>query len=97
MGFVSLLFSTVSLLFLNDTMQDIESPEHYQEMMHQIFKEAATLRVPMLVCISDKVRPDESLSPVPGAIGDAKTQAFVSDCRHSVGIDKRKPQKLYYL
>jgi hypothetical protein len=35
-------FSTVSLLFLNDTMQDIESPEHYQEKMHQILKEART-------------------------------------------------------
>jgi len=44
----------------------------------------------MILSISDKVRPDKSLSPMSDAIGDPKTQAFVSDFRHSTRSEPNK-------
>jgi ribonucleotide monophosphatase NagD (HAD superfamily) len=47
-----------------------QSSGEYQEKLDDILTAAAKLRLPMLICNPDKVRPDESLSPMPGAIGD---------------------------
>jgi len=49
---------------------DGQSSGQYQEKLDEILTAAAKLRIPMLICNPDKVRPDESLSPMPGAIGD---------------------------
>jgi len=54
-----------------DTVYKKESPVKYDERLAEILKEAATYQIPMLVCNPDKVRPDEGLPPMPGAIGDA--------------------------
>jgi len=42
----------------------------YWRVMEEDMAKAAKRKVPMLVCNPDKVRPDEGLPPMPGAIGD---------------------------
>jgi len=67
---------TFTIVSGNAVISKDNSPELYQEKLHHILNEAAKLRIPMLICNSDKVRPDESLSPMPGAIGDAYVEAL---------------------
>lgn len=45
--------------------------EYYDKMLDVTLKKAASKKIPMLVTNPDKVRPDEGLPPMPGAIGDA--------------------------
>jgi HAD superfamily hydrolase (TIGR01459 family) len=45
--------------------------ETYNDNMSWILTVAAERRLPMLITNPDRVRPDEDLSPMPGAIGDA--------------------------
>mmetsp|Transcript_37912 Transcript_37912/g.53446 ORF Transcript_37912/g.53446 Transcript_37912/m.53446 type:complete len:231 (-) Transcript_37912:109-801(-) len=52
------------------TVQKNESEENYFEVLKDSLKVAAERKVPMLVCNPDKVRPDEGLPPMPGAIAD---------------------------
>lgn len=42
----------------------------YWRVMEESLTVAAQRKLPMLVCNPDKVRPDEGLPPMPGAIGD---------------------------
>jgi ribonucleotide monophosphatase NagD (HAD superfamily) len=42
----------------------------YWKVMEESLTIAAAKKLPMLVCNPDKVRPDEGLPPMPGAIGD---------------------------
>lgn len=45
--------------------------EEYFRVLDESLQQAATKKIPMLVSNPDKVRPDEGLPPMPGAIGDA--------------------------
>jgi len=61
---------------LNDGIPDnVISKKQDEEMYFQCMEKtlliAAERRIPMLVSNPDKVRPDEGLPPMPGAIGDA--------------------------
>lgn len=48
-----------------------DGEEAYFATHDDVLRAAAALRIPMLVSNPDKVRPDEGLPPMPGAIGDA--------------------------
>jgi len=48
-----------------------ENEAEYWKVMERAMACAARDKLPMLVCNPDKVRPDEGLPPMPGAIGDA--------------------------
>lgn len=60
---------------LNDGSGNVISKNHdvshYNEMLEITLKKAASKKIPMLVTNPDRVRPDEGLPPMPGAIGDA--------------------------
>jgi len=60
---------------INDGSENIISKlndeKAYNNALEKTLKFAAERRVPMLVTNPDKVRPDESLSPMPGALADA--------------------------
>jgi ribonucleotide monophosphatase NagD (HAD superfamily) len=43
---------------------------NYNSILYETLKTAARRKIPMLVTNPDKVRPDEGLPPMPGAIGD---------------------------
>mmetsp|Transcript_29294 Transcript_29294/g.44326 ORF Transcript_29294/g.44326 Transcript_29294/m.44326 type:complete len:364 (+) Transcript_29294:182-1273(+) len=47
-----------------------ENENEYDKILRKSLEVAAGRRIPMLVCNPDKVRPDEGLPPMPGAIGD---------------------------
>jgi HAD superfamily hydrolase (TIGR01459 family) len=48
-----------------------DDAEQYNQMLAVTLKKAASKKIPMLVTNPDRVRPDEGLPPMPGAIGDA--------------------------
>lgn len=48
----------------------------YFAILNESLKQAADRKIPMLVSNPDKVRPDEGLPPMPGAIGDAYEQVL---------------------
>lgn len=47
-----------------------ENKHEYDKVLKESLVAAAERQIPMLVCNPDKVRPDEGLPPMPGAIGD---------------------------
>ena len=53
-----------------------QSAQVYKEKLDHVLCEAAKLNIPMFICNPDKVRPDEGLPPMPGAIGDAYVEAL---------------------
>lgn len=64
---------------LNDGVDVIaknDDEEKYDRTLEEILSQAALRKVPMLVCNPDKVRPDEGLPPMPGAIGDLYEDAL---------------------
>lgn len=80
------------------------SSDEYHEKLDDVLTVAAKLRLPMLICNPDKVRPDESLSPMPGAIGDKyvkKLQLFssvsLSDAQCLVKRIGKPYQEIYHL
>jgi HAD superfamily hydrolase (TIGR01450 family) len=48
-----------------------DDEDKYFRVLQESLSKAASLKIPMLVSNPDKVRPDEGLPPMPGAIGDA--------------------------
>ena len=61
-----------------------DDEDNYFRVLEQSLKIAAERRVPMLVTNPDKVRPDEGLPPMPGAIGDSYEdllKAVISDSK----------------
>jgi len=55
-----------------------DGEEAYFAALDEALKAAAKRGVPMLVTNPDRVRPDEGLPPMPGAIGDAYERALLS-------------------
>ena len=53
--------------------------EEYFRVLNQSLEIAAERKVPMLVTNPDKVRPDEGLPPMPGAIGDSYENVLGDD------------------
>lgn len=53
------------------TVDKHDSEDEYNRILQESLQEGAARKVPMLVSNPDKVRPDEGLPPMPGAIGDA--------------------------
>ena len=56
-----------------------ENEAEYWKVMEESMFKAAQRKLPMLVANPDKVRPDEGLPPMPGAIGDTY-ERFVWTC-----------------
>lgn len=57
---------------VNDGSQLIhkrDDPRMYEEKLQETLNEAAKLKIPMLVCNPDKVRPDAERPPMPGRLG----------------------------
>jgi len=48
-----------------------DNEDEYFRVLNESLAKAAATKIPMLVSNPDKVRPDEGLPPMPGAIGDA--------------------------
>lgn len=59
-----------------DQVSKLENPELYDFILENSLKVAASRQLPMLVTNPDKVRPDEGLPPMPGALGDAYEQSW---------------------
>ena len=57
----------------------------YWRVMEEAMSKAAQRKVPMLVTNPDKVRPDEGLPPMPGAIGDTYERFVWTHHCHPVG------------
>eukprot|EP00816_Leptocylindrus_hargravesii_P000835 CAMPEP_0196828166 /NCGR_PEP_ID=MMETSP1362-20130617/94540_1 /TAXON_ID=163516 /ORGANISM="Leptocylindrus danicus, Strain CCMP1856" /LENGTH=371 /DNA_ID=CAMNT_0042208835 /DNA_START=92 /DNA_END=1204 /DNA_ORIENTATION=- len=86
---------------INDGCGDVvdknEDAEQYDQMLAETLAIAAKRRIPMLVSNPDKVRPDEGLPPMPGAIAD-QYEAALGGGQTATDLVKRigKPFKEVY-
>jgi ribonucleotide monophosphatase NagD (HAD superfamily) len=55
-----------------------DDESEYDRILYETLKIAAHRKIPMLVTNPDKVRPDEGLPPMPGAIGDIYAEMLES-------------------
>ena len=62
-----------------------ENEAEYWKVMEDSMLKAAQRKLPMIVCNPDKVRPDEGLPPMPGAIGDTYERFVWTTHCHPVG------------
>jgi len=62
-----------------------ENAENYQKRLEEVLEQAARLNTPMFICNPDKVRPDEGLPPMPGALGDGYVETLQ---RHGLSISE---------
>lgn len=56
-----------------------EDQDQYFQVLEKMLEQASKKKIPMLVTNPDKVRPDEGLPPMPGAIGDAYEKYLKED------------------
>jgi HAD superfamily hydrolase (TIGR01459 family) len=68
--------------------------QEYNTALSEILQEAAKRQIPMLVCNPDKVRPDEGLPPMPGAIGDAYVKELVKHQNQQTMMSQRDAEAL---
>ena len=70
---------TFTLLDGHSTVKKKDGEKTYFQLLDEALCTAAFRKIPMLVSNPDKVRPDEGLPPMPGAIGDAYEAKLMGD------------------
>lgn len=68
----------------NTVVKKENDEEEYFRVLNESLAKAADKKIPMLVSNPDKVRPDEGLPPMPGAIGDAYEKVLGSNAESLV-------------